>query len=213
MSNLVLSASVLGTKCLRRLWFIANGAEGLEVDEKVKRVFDIGRALEPLAIEWEKSKGRDVFYNAKTHYDPPDFVIDLGDGTIVGRFDAIFDKQVLVDIKTCSTPLFIKLLEGHIPHMWLVQVNVYFFGLKIAGCRDDIKDLIDGLSKVGVYAIHKENGRTIEVLRDPDLEIFTDVLRKAKRVFIARTPYELEADRSECTRCEFRELRCVDKTV
>jgi len=213
VGELILSASVLGAKCLRKLWYIANGVEGMSLDEGTKRIFDIGKALEPLAVEWERSKGREVFYNMKDHTDEPDFVLRIGEGSIVGRFDAIFDREILVDIKTCSSYSFAKLLEGEIPEEWLVQVNVYFFGLKIASCRDDIKELVDSIRKVGIYGVHKESGRTVEVVRDPALGVFEEVLRKANKVFSASDESELDVDVSECRWCAFRGVRCKGSVV
>jgi hypothetical protein len=204
-----LSASVLGSNCLRKLWYIANGVKGSEVDEATMRVFDIGRALEPVAIEWERRRGREVFYNAKDHNDEPDFVLRVGKGIIVGRFDAIFDKEILIDVKTCSSGKFGRLLEGEVPSQWLVQVNVYFFGLKLGCCREDIKELVESIRKVGIYGVHKESGRTVEVVKDPDLAIFEEVLRKASVVFsVDEDSVEgLSIDTSECSRCEFN-VRC-----
>jgi hypothetical protein len=207
VKELTLSASILGTNCLRKLWFFANGIEGSEPDEATRRILDIGRALEPLAIEWERRRGRDVFYNAKSHEDESDFILKVGRGVIVGRFDAIFDREILIDIKTCNTINFAKLLEGDIPWRWLVQVNVYFFGLKLGCVRDDIKELIESVKKVGIYGIHKESGRTIEVVRDPDLMIFEDVLKKASIVFNVDDIEGLSVDVKECSYCEFS-VRC-----
>jgi hypothetical protein len=189
---------------LRKLWYIANGVKGVEVDEATMRIFDIGRALEPVAIEWERRKGRDVFYNAKDHNDEPDFRLKVGEGIIVGRFDAIFDKEIMIDVKTCSSSKFAKLLEGDIPRQWLVQINVYFFGLKLGCCREDIRDLVDSIRKVGVYGVHKESGRTVEVVKDPDLEIFEEVLKKASVVFDVDSVESLSVDTSECSWCEYR---------
>jgi CRISPR/Cas system-associated exonuclease Cas4 (RecB family) len=205
MKELSLSASILGTNCLRKLWFIANGIEGPEPDEATRRIFDIGRALEPVAIEWEKRKGREVFYNAKSHEDEPDFILKVGKGTIVGRFDAIFDREILVDVKTCSSNKFAKILEdGEVPREWIVQVNVYFFGLKLGCCREDIRELIDSIKKVGIYAVHKESGKTAEIVRDPDLAIFEGVLKKASMVFSMEDPFVLSIDPDECNRCKFK---------
>ena len=218
MKELSLSASILGTNCLRKLWLIANGIEGPEPDEATRRIFDIGRALEPVAIEWERRRGREVFYNSKSHEDEPDFVLKVGRGVIVGRFDAVFDREILVDIKTCSLNSFAKLLEGGVPWEWLVQVNVYFFGLKLGCCRDDIKELVEGIRKVGIYGVHKESGRTVEVVKDPDLGIFESVLRKASIVFSIEDPFVLSIDPEECNRCKFKGVckdlgRYVDKVL
>jgi hypothetical protein len=193
---------------LRRLWYIANGVSGSEPDEAVRRIFDIGMALEPVVIEWERRKGREVFYNAKSHQDEPDFLLEVGRGVIVGRFDAIFDKEILIDIKTCGLRKFSELLEGNIPRQWLVQVNVYFFGLKIGCCRDDIKDLVGSIRKVGILGVHKESGRTVEVVRDPDVGIFEEVLLKASIVFDEDNVESLLVDTKECFQCEFSVL-CV----
>jgi len=207
--ELSLSASVLGVNCLRRLWFIAHGVEGVELDEATKRIFDIGRALEPVVIEWERRKGREVFYNAKGHEDEPDFVLKVGKGVVVGRFDAIFDREILVDIKTCNLRKFIELSEGNIFKSWLVQVNVYFFGLKLACVRDDIRELVESIRKVGILGVHKESGRTVEVVKDPDVRLFEGVIRKANEVFNVESVEGLLVDVSECSWCEFR-VRCEE---
>lgn len=209
MKRLSLSASVLGSNCLRRLWFIAHGVEGAELDEATRRIFDIGRALEPVAVEWERRRGREVFYNAKSHQDDPDFVLELGSGVIVGRFDAIFDREILIDIKTCNLKKFIELSEGNIPGSWLVQVNVYFFGLKLACVRDDIRELVAGLRKVGILGVHKESGRTVEVVRDPDVRLFESVMMKAVEVFSVSSVEGLSIDVNECSWCEFK-VRCEE---
>jgi hypothetical protein len=130
----------------------------------------------------------------------------VGQGVIVGRFDAVFDREILIDVKTCSSSKFAKLLEGDIPRRWLVQVNVYFFGLKLGCCREDIKELVESIRKVGVYGVHKESGRTVEVVRDPDVDIFESVLRKASVVFSVDNPVDLEIDVGECAWCEFRNV-------
>ena len=204
MKVLSLSASILGSNCLRKLWLIANGVEGPEPDEATRRIFDIGKALEPVAIEWERRKGREVFYNAKSHEDEPDFILEVGRGVIMGRFDAIFDREILVDIKTCNLNKFAALLDGDVPYQWVVQVNVYFFGLKLGCRRDDIRELVNSIRKVGVYGIHKDSGKTVEVVRDPDANIFEDTLRKASIVFRADDPRNLEIDANECNKCKFR---------
>jgi hypothetical protein len=146
-----------------------------------------------------------VFYNAKSHEDEPDFVLRVGRGIVVGRFDAVFDREILIDVKTCSSNKFVKILEdGKVPQEWLVQVNVYFFGLKMGCCREDIKELVDGVRKVGIYAVHKESGRTAEVVKDPDLGIFENVLRKVGIVFSVEDPRNLDIGADECYRCKFR---------
>jgi hypothetical protein len=99
----------------------------------------------------------------------------------------------------------VKILEeGEVLQEWWVQVNVYFFGLKIGYCREDIKELVSSIRKVGIYAVHKESGRTAEIVRDPDLEIFENVLKKASVVFSVDDPLYLTIDASECYRCKFR---------
>jgi hypothetical protein len=208
VKELSLSASVLGSNCLRRLWYIAHGEKGKEVEEGLRRIFEIGVALEPLAIEWERRKGREVFYNAKSHQDDPDFILEVGKGGVVGRFDAIFDKEILIDIKTCNSRKFAELLEDNIPRGWLVQVNVYFWGLKLGCVREDIKELVESIRKVGIYGVHKGSGRTVEVVRDPNLEIFEEALKKAVEVFGSGDVRELKVDVSECSRCEFFGVVC-----
>ena len=203
MGKLVLSASQLGEKCLRKLWYLSRGWVE-EVGEELQRVFDIGKALEPVVVEWMRRDGFEVYYNEKGHADAPDFSIRVGKGEVQGRFDAVLlNEGVLVDIKTCGDVLFSRILEGDIPERYLVQVNVYFFGVKLFGdsVRGDIREVI---RKVGIVGVHKATGKMEVVVMEPDLEVFTRAIEKAKRVFDAENPFVLEsAGEIECQGCGF----------
>jgi hypothetical protein len=164
--------------------------------------------LEPVVIEWARRRGREVYYNSKSHSDPADFELKIGNGVIVGRFDAIFDDRVLIDVKTCNANSFANLLEKKVPQSWLVQLNVYFFGLKLGSKRDDIKEVIQSLEKIGIFAVHKDSGRDLELVFDPSIDVFKGALEKAVKVFSADAFEELEVDRQECKWCEFRETYC-----
>lgn len=209
-----LSGSQLGMECLRALWYEANGADKVEISESTRRIFDMGNALEAVAVKWMKREGKDVFYNQKAHGDPPDFALELGEkrvGRIVGRFDAIVNKNTLIDIKACGDRLFLDIVDRaekgiEPPHDYWVQLNVYFFGLKMGCLRDDIASLVSGLEKVGLYAIHRGTGESIELIRKPDVEVFQHVVEKALKVFSAESVEELEMDKSKCNWCRFREV-------
>jgi len=197
-------ASRLGCRCEKRLWFYANGVE-MPVSEEVQRIFDIGKALEPMVVKWLRESGREVYYNEEGREGEEDFVLEVCGGEIVGRFDVIVDREVLMDIKTCGDFLFESLLMGEVPYEYKVQVNTYFFGLKLAG-RDDIKELIDRIKKVGIIGVHKASGKLAEVVFDPDVSLFSEALGRACRVFTVQDPQSLQEHKDECARCEFKNL-------
>ena len=201
--KLVLSASQLGERCLRKLWFWSRGYRG-EVKEELQRVFDIGKALEPVVVEWLRRMGREVYYNGKSHEDEPDFKIPVGSvGEVWGRFDAVLmDEGVLVDIKTCGDRLFAKFLERDLPEQYLVQVNVYFFGVKLFGERVK-REVREVIKRVGLVGVHKATGRMEIVVMKPDLDMFLRAVLKAKEVFEMKSPFEVVVNREECGGCEF----------
>lgn len=205
-SKLVLSASQLGEECLRKLWFLSRGYE-VEVSEELQRVFDIGRALEPVVVKWLRRMGYEVFYNAKDHSDEPDFRIPVGDlGEIWGRFDAVLmNEGVLIDIKTCGDQLFVRFLERDVPMQYIVQVNVYFFGVKLFGevVDDEVRRVI---KEVGLVGVHKSTGRMEMVVMKPSLDVFGNALVKARRVFKMKSPFEVEESKQHCLSCAFRSV-------
>lgn len=199
----VLSGSQLGSRCLKKLWYLANEVKGEPISEELRRVFDIGLMMEELVVKWQREKGRDVYHNAKVHTDEPDFELLLSGGKIVGRFDAIFDRHILVDIKSCGDWAFGNLQDGKIPYEWVVQINVYFFGLKLGSKREDIRDLVQALDKVGIVGVHKVSGKMVEIVRDPLVDIFESALRRAEKVFSASSVDELPGYEDECSWCEY----------
>lgn len=189
--KLVLSASQLGVKCLRKLWLISRGIES-EVPEETKRIFEIGKALEPLVVEWLRREGKQVYYNEKDHRDKPDFRIPVGRGEVQGRFDAvILDEGLLVDIKTCGDRLFAELMDGKVPEQYVVQLNVYFFGVK--GWGDVVDEKIRNvIRRMGVIGVHKSSGKMVLVELSPSAEVFGEAIEKAKRIFDAESFIGLE---------------------
>lgn len=58
----VLRASRIGSLCNRSLFYSVNGAEEI-ISEKSQRIFEVGRTLEPLIINWLRYDGWNVRHN------------------------------------------------------------------------------------------------------------------------------------------------------
>ena len=58
----VLRASRIGHLCDRNLWYSVNGAEEI-TNEKSKRIFELGKILEPVIINWLRNDGWKVRRN------------------------------------------------------------------------------------------------------------------------------------------------------
>ena len=55
-------ASRVGFPCDRNLFYSVNGYDET-VSARSQRIFDVGTALEAVAVDWLREEGWDVFYN------------------------------------------------------------------------------------------------------------------------------------------------------
>lgn len=52
-----IGASSIGSECSRQIWYECKGFEGEPIETKYRRVFDMGRWLETLVVQWLKESG------------------------------------------------------------------------------------------------------------------------------------------------------------
>jgi hypothetical protein len=91
-SRSYLGASRLGQSCERALQFEFAGApkdEGQEFSGQTLRIFEIGHALEDLAIRWLRSAGFDLYTRKGNRPDGEQFGFSVAEGRIRGHVDGI----------------------------------------------------------------------------------------------------------------------------
>ena len=107
-SRTYLGGSRLGHACERALQFEFAGAskdEGADFGGRTLRIFEIGHALEDLAIRWLRGAGLDLYTRKGNHPDGEQFGFSAAGGRIRGHVDGI--------IASTPEPLQIK-----VPALW-----------------------------------------------------------------------------------------------
>ncbi len=102
-----IGASAIGHDCWRKIWYELHGVKGESVEPKVRRTWDIGKALEKQIVAWLINAGAKVYTLDKTfHANECKLFQGHVDGVIVfGR------KKSILEIKTAkdaSFKIFIK---------------------------------------------------------------------------------------------------------
>jgi len=190
-SERVLGASVIGEKCKRKLVLLSFGIE-VPVSERLQRVFDVGKSLEGVVVEWLKRDGWQVWYGGSER--DVDFRVRVGDGYVVGKVDLlrIFQGGIgrVYDVKVVSLENYERFLqgEGELLEKYVVQGNLYVWGLS----QVDISKLTDGVCREldrerwGLVVVSRERC-SYEVLEfGYDEGVVEESLRKVEEVFCVR---------------------------
>lgn len=208
----VLRASVIGFPCDRHLWYAAEGNEPLR-DTRTLRIFDVGTALEPVAIEWLQEEGWElVFYNKGSQNAEIEHTIRVKGGELRGHFDAIIFRpdvgNILIDIKTMNDRAYThwKCLgtEEKSPQ-YLDQLHVY-----------GAAALSEGLSidRLGIVAVNKNNSDMKIELLDYSIERMTGIQARAERIFaLTEAPAPGELPKWACSYCSFRHVCDISETT
>ncbi len=199
----VLSASKAGFPCMRHLWYFVNGFGKGEPDEHTQRIFDVGTALEPVAVNWLKSDGWNVEYNPGSQNAALEINIPVKGGLLKGHPDCIISKgqinNALIDIKTMNDRAFtFWRREGTIKSksQYVIQLHIYALGLIQMG-RD--------ISKLGVVGINKNNSDMHIDLFDYDPFRAKEIVSYAEWLFEQDKPIDTgcPAEDWACDYCEF----------
>jgi CRISPR/Cas system-associated exonuclease Cas4 (RecB family) len=164
------------------LWYSANSYEQYR-DPKSLRVFAVGTALEPVAIEWLKDVGWEVFYNPGSQNASMEHVIPVKGGEIHGHLDAIISKpnigHILIDIKTMNDRSYTNWrrqgTEEKSPQ-YLDQIHVYADAAITAGLSVD---------QLGIVGINKNNSDMHIEIMDYSIERMMEIRARAERIFAA----------------------------
>ena len=180
-----LRASKIGFPCVRNLWYSCNGYEGV-TSEHSQRIFDVGTALEAVAVNWLRQDGWDVDYNPGSQSALLELVVPLKGGELRGHPDCFISKgekqNILVDIKTMNDHAF-RLwkqqgTKAKYPQ-YCDQLHVYSMGVLKAGLK------VEGL---GVVGINKNNSEMHIDFFDIDTTVYYDIHSRAENVFAMDTP-------------------------
>ncbi len=212
-----LHASQLGTNCMRRLFFRSIGMKEKVSDKAIRRM-DVGNAIEPVAVEWLKRDGYEVWYGDSER--GRDFELHVGDGVITGRIDILLVqglRGVVYDIKTVDLQNAYKLRKETVEELmqshkdYIIQINLYVYAL----LREDINKLTAGRvedicdRECGLVVVSRE--MCDYGLREFEYNesVIREALEKAKKVFSVKNVedfIELPIDERECKWCGFTDI-------
>ena len=108
--NKVLRASRIGSLCDRSIFYSVNGTEET-ISEKSRRIFEVGKVLEPVLVRWLRNDGwnvrRNLFLNSN---EGMSLSISLNGGSIEAHPDCVISREdsglILADIKTMNDRSF-----------------------------------------------------------------------------------------------------------
>ena len=202
----VLSASKAGFPCMRNVWYTVNGY-GVEEksDKRSQRIFDVGTALEPVAVDWLRQDGWTVEYNPGSQEAELKVTIPVKYGMLTGHPDCIISRgeiqNALVDIKTMNERSFTQWKrEGTLKSkpQYATQLHIYAMGLKAAGRE---------ISRLGIVGVNKNNSEMHIDLFDFDQFRAEGIKEYTEMIFRSQKEPELgcPAESWACNYCEFSE--------
>lgn len=202
----ILSASKAGFPCMRNVWYTVNGygVEG-KSDKRSQRIFDVGTALEPVAVDWLRQDGWTVEYNPGSQEAELKVTIPVKYGMLTGHPDCIISRgeiqNALVDIKTMNERSFTQWKrEGTLKSkpQYATQLHIYAMGLKAAGRE---------ISRLGIVGVNKNNSEMHIDFFDFDQFRAEGIKEYAEMIFRSQKEPELgcPAESWACNYCEFSE--------
>ena len=179
----VLRASKIGHPCDRNLWYSVNGAEET-TNEKSKRIFELGKILEPVIINWLRNDGWKVRRNPiDDSNEGISLSIAVNGGSISAHPDCLISNEdsgvILADIKTMNDRAFRSLKrEGTLKAFpnYYDQLTIYAQAMKNSGFKVD---------KLAIVALNKNDCEGHIDFFDFDGERFDALKERAEKIFDA----------------------------
>ena len=144
-----IGASIIGSDCLRQIWYEFKGTIAEEVATKTRRTWDIGKHLEGLILDWLKDAGILMHLDSQTYRSNslPIFQGHVDAIVFIGKIKAILEIKTAKD---ASFKIFVsKGLRSWNPQYY-AQIQSYMgmskiFSIYILVLNKDNSDLSDEL--------------------------------------------------------------------
>jgi len=169
-----IGASIIGSDCLRQIWYEFKGFESEDVPSKMRRTWEIGRALEGTILRWIKETGIELFS------DWPQLEAE-GMPYFKGHVDSIWMKDgkafAIIEAKTAKDSSFNKFVKSGL-QMWnpqyYAQVQAYMG--------------MSGIHLAYIIVLNKDNSDISDEMVNFDGAFYQDLILKAKMVARAEMP-------------------------
>lgn len=114
-----IGASSIGRPCSREIWYAFNGISGERPPAQLQKIFDVGKRLEGLVIDYIRLAG--FLVASPTHENNHLFVEDAELPIFQGHMDGLLllpnDSPVILEIKTAKSSSFQK-FQNHGVRKW-----------------------------------------------------------------------------------------------
>ena len=179
--NKVLRASRIGSLCDRSLFYSVNNAEET-ISEKLQRIFEVGRVLEPVIISWLRYDGWNVKRNLFVHSNEGmELSINVVGGSIEAHPDCVISREdtglILADVKTMNDRAFRSLKrEGTIKShpQYADQLTIYAQALRNSGYE---------IEQLAIVALNKNNCEGYIDFFQFEQERYEALKERAERIF------------------------------
>lgn len=199
-NNKVLRASRIGYPCEHNIWYYVNGAEEI-TSEKSSRIFEVGRVLEPIIVQWLRNDGwnvkRNLFIDSN---EGMSLSISVNCGTIEAHPDCVISREdnelILADIKTMNDRSFRSLKrEGTAKShpQYADQLTIYAQALRECG---------HNLEQLAVVALNKNNCEGYIDFFPFEPERYEALKERAEKIFACAEAPE-QGDRFQGWCCDY----------
>lgn len=189
-----IGASSIGSECWRQIWYEFNEFEGLEVPNKTKRTWEVGKNLEILVIEWLEATGLNI----------TNTWIDLRDDELPyfrGHVDALLmnkDNQPkeIIEIKTAKDGSFNQFVKNGLKKWqpkYYAQIQSYMG--------------MSGIHSASILVLNKDNSDLFDEKVPFSPEFYESLKNKAKAIHDSKTePPRISGNPLwfTCKTCRFR---------
>lgn len=189
-----IGASIIGSECLRQIWYEYKGFKGDSIPSQTKRTWDIGKNLELLIINWLMDAKVTIKLDGKTYS-------AHGMNYFQGHVDAIIsvnNQDAILEIKTANDASFNafknKGLKNWYP-TYFAQVQSYM-GLT-------------GINNVYILVLNKNNSLISDELVTFDKEFYEALVNKARTIHSAESePPRISGSPLwyQCKMCKFHKI-------
>lgn len=187
-----IGASIIGSECLRQIWYEYQGFVGEDVPTKTRRTWAIGRHLEGLILDWLELAGIEI---ARTWFD----LQAVDKPYFKGHLDSVWIKKgepfAILEIKTAkdaSYNIFVKKGVKVWSPQYYAQVQSYMG--------------MSGIHKAYIVVLNKDNSEICDELIEFDESFYQELLCKAEIIANAKAiPPKINGSPLwyQCKMCKF----------
>lgn len=186
-----IGASSIGSDCLRQIWYEFNGYTGA-IDSRILRIFEVGKRLEGLVVEWLIGAGFMVSEQQHTFHDSELRYFQ-------GHCDGILEEpHAILEIKTAKDSSFKQFMK-HGLKKWMPK---YY---------DQIQSYLgmSGLMNAYVLVLNKDDSALLDEKVVFDASRYLELKEKARMIHDAESaPPRINGNPAwfQCKMCKFRKI-------